>query len=67
MIDCKMNKELEPGTHISFKFETSLVDGYIREKIQMDKGDISFLIETENGKVCRVKHRDLDIFYIYKS
>ena len=67
MIDCKINKELEIGTHISFHNGTSLVDGYIREKAQMDRGDISFLIETEDSKFCRVKHRTLDLFYIYKS
>lgn len=67
MIDCKINKELEIGTHISFNCGTSLIDGYIREKTILDRGDISFLIETEEGKVCRVKHRLLDLFYIYKS
>jgi hypothetical protein len=67
MIDCKINKELEVGTHISFNYGTSLVDGYIREKTQMNRGDIDFLIETEDGKFCRVKHRNLDLFYIYKS
>jgi len=50
MIDCKINKELEVGTHISFNYGTSLVDGYIREKTQMNRGDIDFLIETEDGK-----------------
>ena len=55
MIDCKINKELEVGTHISFNLGSSLVDGYI-----------GFLIETECGKFCRVKHRNLDLFYIYK-
>ena len=67
MIDCKINKELEVGTHISFNYGTSLVDGYIREKTNLDRGDISFLIETEDGEFCRVKHRNLDLFYIYKS
>lgn len=67
MIDCKINKELEIGTHISFNYGTSLVDGYIREKTNLDRGDISFLIETEDGKFCRIKHRNLDLFYIYKS
>ena len=67
MIDCKINKELEVGTHISFNLGTSLVDGHIREKTNLDRGDISFLIETEDGKFCRVKHRMLDLFYIYKS
>jgi hypothetical protein len=66
MIDCKTNKELEVGTHISFKNGTIIVDGYIREKTQMDRGDIDFLIETEDGRFCRVKHRYLDLFYIYK-
>lgn len=67
MIDCTINKELEVGTHISFHSKTSLVDGYIREKTHMGRGDISFLIETEDGKFCRVPHRMLDLFYIYPS
>ena len=67
MIDCTVNKELEVGTHISFILGASLYDGYIREKNPMDKGDVGFLIETEDGKFCRVKHRKLDLFYIYKS
>lgn len=65
MVDCRVNKELKVGTHISFNNGTSLVDGYIREKTNLDS-DISFLIETEDGKFCRVKHRNLDLFYIYK-
>jgi hypothetical protein len=66
MIDCKVNKELEVGAHISFNLGSSLVDGYIREKGEMGRGDIGFLIETEDGRFCRVKHRNLDLFYIYK-
>ena len=66
MIDCKINKNLEIGTHISFNYGPSLIDGHIRKKTQMNKGDISFLIETDDGKFCRVKHRNLDLFYIYK-
>lgn len=66
MIDCKINKELEVGTHIIFKMNSSpLIDGYIREKNLMDKGDIDFLIETEGGLWVRIKHRNLDIFHIY--
>lgn len=67
MIDCRINKKLEVGTHISFNSGSSLIDGYIRGKTQMDRGDIGFLIETEDGKFCRVRHRKLDLFYIYKS
>ena len=52
MVDCRVNKELKVGTHISFNHGTSLVDGYIREKTNLDRGDISFLIETEDGKFC---------------
>ena len=66
MIDTKINMKLEVGSHISFRYGTSLIDGYVRDKSQMDKGDIGFLIETEDGKFCRVKHRHLDLFYIYK-
>jgi len=67
MIDCKINKELEVGMHISFNYGSSLVDGYIREKTPMNRGDIGFLIETEDGKFCRIRHRNLDLVYIYKS
>lgn len=67
MICCKVNKELEIGTHISFNIGSSLVDGYIREKTNLNGGDISFLIETEDGNFCRVKHRKLDLFYTYKK
>ena len=67
MIDCKINKELGVGSHISFNLGRSLVDGYIREKTPLSKGDISFLIETEDGKFCRIKHRNLDLFYVYQS
>ena len=42
MIDCKINKELKIGSHISFNCGKSLIDGYIREKINLDRGDISF-------------------------
>lgn len=55
MIDCKVNKELEVGQHISFT-NGSLIDGVIKEKTPMSGGDISFLIETERGLI-RVKHR----------
>lgn len=66
MIDCKINKGLQVGTHISFHLGKSLVDGYIREKTEMN-GDICFLIETEDGLFLRVRHRLLDLFHIYKS
>lgn len=42
MIDCKLNKNLEVGSHISFFLGETLVDGYIREKTFMGKGDIGF-------------------------
>lgn len=66
MIDCQINKELAVGTHLSFQLGSSLVDGYIREKTSLSHGDISFLIETEEGKLCRVKHRSLKLFYVYQ-
>ena len=66
MIDCKVNKELEVGQHISFTNGSSLIDGVIKEKTPMSGGDISFLIETERGLI-RVKHRNLNLFYIYKK
>lgn len=67
MIDCKVNKELEVGQHISFTNGSSLIDGVIKEKTPMNAGDISFLIETERGGLIRVKHRNLNLFYIYKK
>ena len=67
MIDCKVNKELEVGQHISFENGSSLIDGFIKEKTPMNRGDISFLIETEGGGLIRVKHRNLNLFYIYKK
>jgi hypothetical protein len=67
MIDCTTNKNLEVGTKISFFLGGGkLIDGTIKDKTNMSKGDISFLIESESGGLCRVKHRHLDIYYIYK-
>jgi hypothetical protein len=67
MVDCRINKELEVGAHISFHHGSSILSGYIKEKTPMDRGDINFLIETEDGKFCRVRHRNLDLYYIYKK
>lgn len=67
MINCETNKNLEIGMHISFILGNKTYDGYIREKTPMDKGDIDFLIENENGTFCRIKHRNLDLFHIYKQ
>ena len=61
MIDCKINKELETGSKITFFLGNSVVDGTIIEKVPIGKGDISFTIQTKNG-VCRVKHRNLDLY-----
>ena len=67
MVDCKVNKNLEVGQKISIILGGGkLVDGTIKEKTPMNGVDISFLIEAENGSLCRVKHRHLDIYYIYK-
>ena len=67
MIDCTTNKNLEVGTKISFFLGGGkLVDGTIKDKTPMSKGDISFLIECESGGLCRMKHRSLDIYHIYK-
>lgn len=63
MIDCKINKELEVGTKITFHLGYSLIDGTIIEKTQMDKGDISFKIETADGKLL-IKHRNLNLYNI---
>lgn len=67
MVDCKVNKELNVDAHISFQLGSKLFDGYIKEKTYLDKGDISFLIELEDGGLCRVKHRQLDLLYVYKK
>ena len=66
MVDCTVNKNLEVGQKISIILGGKLLDGTIKEKTPMNGGDISFLIEAENGGLCRVKHRHLDIYYIYK-
>ena len=67
MIDCTTNKNLEVGTKISFFLGGGkLVDGTIKDKTPMNGGDISFLIQSESGGLCRRKHRSLDIYYIYK-
>ena len=42
------------------------ITGVIKEKTLMDNGDISFLIETDDNKVCRIKHRYLDLYYEHK-
>jgi hypothetical protein len=67
MTDCTSNKNLEVGTKISFFLGGGkLVDGTIKDKTPMSKGDISFLIESDSGCLCRMKHRNLDIYHIYK-
>ncbi len=66
MIDYKINKELEVGTHLSFIINNKLVDGYIREKNQ-NSTYVDFLIETEDNRFCRIKHSNLDLYYIYKK
>ena len=67
MVDCSVNKNLEVGQKISIILGGGkLVDGTIKEKTPMNAGDISFLIEAENGGLCRIKHRHLDIYHIYK-
>jgi hypothetical protein len=67
MTDCTVNKNLEVGTKISFFLGGGkLIDGTIKDKTPMSKGDISFLIECESGGLCIMKHRHLDIYHIYK-
>ena len=67
MIDCKINKVLKVGTNISFIYGSKLIDGQIKEKTKLDKGDISFLIETKENSTCRIKHRYLDLYYVYNG
>jgi len=67
MIDCKINKNIEVETKIDFILGNTLISGIIIEKTPIGKGDISFLIKTDGNKFCRVKHRCLDLFYIYKT
>ena len=67
MIDCKVNKNLEIGTHISFILGQILLDGYIIKKTNLTNNEISFLIQLEDGKQCKILHRNLDLFYIYKT
>ena len=63
MIDCKVNKNVEVGTKIIFNLGSKTIDGIILEKTSMSKGDIGFLIQTDAG-VCRIKHRQLDLYHI---
>lgn len=42
-----------------------MLDGQIIEKNDMTKGDIDFVIRLTDGEVCRVKHRNLDIYFLY--
>ena len=66
MIDCKINKKLKVKDKISFIIGNGILTGVIKEKTLMDNGDISFLIETDDNKVCRIKHRYLDLYYEHK-
>jgi hypothetical protein len=67
MVDCTVNKNLEVGQKISIILgDGKLFDGTIKEKTLMNGGDIGFLIESDNGGLCRIKHRHLDIYHIYK-
>ena len=56
-------KDLKIGTKITFIIRQSLIDGIIKEKNYMDKGDIDFLIETNDNKLCRILHRNLNLYY----
>lgn len=66
MIDYKINRELEIGTEIIFYSGgvSTLIDGTIKEREILDNGDVSFLIETKNGKFLKVKHKNLDLYFV---
>jgi hypothetical protein len=66
MTNCT-SKNLKVGTKISIILGGGkLVDGTIKDKKLISGGDISFLIEAENGGLCRIKNRHLEIYHIYK-
>ena len=67
MVNCSVNKNLEVGQKLIINLGGKLIDGTIKDKTPMDKGDISFLIETDNGGLCRIKHRHLDVYHILTS
>lgn len=61
MIDCKINKNLQPGENIIFITNNTAYDGTIQEKNYLDKGDIEFVIKLTDGRLTRIKHRQLDL------
>ena len=59
----EINK-LNIGDKITFYFNTSLMDGVIIDKEELQNGDTLFSIETEKG-VLKKSHRNLEVYKIY--
>lgn len=59
-------KDLEVEDKITFIVGNKIIDGTILEKNYMSRGDIDFLIETPKG-LLRSKHRNLNLYYLYKK
>ena len=57
-------KQLNIGDKITFHFNTSLMDGVIIDKEELQNGDTLFSIETEKG-VLKKSHRNLEVYKIY--
>jgi len=58
-------KKLQVDDKITFILGNKMLDGQIIEKNDMSKGDIDFVIKLTDGNICRVKHRNLDIYFLY--
>lgn len=56
--------QLNIGDKITFYFNTSLMDGVIIDKEELQNGDTLFSIETEKG-VLKKSHRSLEVYKIY--
>lgn len=68
IIDCLKNKKLEVNDSISFVIGTNSYDGKIINKEYLDKGDIYFTIELNDGEgVMKVKHRNLNLIFHYEA
>lgn len=68
IIDCLKNKKLEVNDSISFVIGTNSYDGKIINKEYLDKGDIYFTIELNDGKgAMKVKHRNLNLIFHYET
>lgn len=54
-------KDLCINDKISFWLSNNVLDGIIINKELIDDSNISFTIELDNGKLIKVKNRNLDL------